>query len=337
MRKLVVHMQSTLDNRIANAQGAFWEPFPWGEPEVAYINQFFRTADTWALSRVMYDAIVPWWDGVATGHLPADAPEITPAFAEFAQLQHRMTKVVLSKSLQSGDGRIVLRGDLAGQLAKLKQQDGVDIILSCGPATLGPIASTSRLVDEYLIAVPAVITEPPGGPRLLPAPAAPAARGDHDRGSAEAPPGHRAAVRPGLPPLPGDAGTGRASPGRGRQRTRRRVCRWLSPLPARAPLRRPARGALGPRGAAAGGQVRLSGHQPCCEPRQEVGSVLKPGTSCMVVAGMAWVVEAGGQRNRAAALAASWSLSPITVAPELTGRGGVGPQVALRSNSRKKS
>ena len=44
MRKIVVHMQSTLDNRIANAQGAFWEPFPWGEPEVAYVNQFFRTA-----------------------------------------------------------------------------------------------------------------------------------------------------------------------------------------------------------------------------------------------------------------------------------------------------
>jgi hypothetical protein len=46
---------------------------------------------------------------------------------------------------------------------------------------------------------------------------------------------------------------------------------------------------------------------------------------------------AGGQRKRDAALAASRSLSPITVAPELTGRGGVGPQVASRSNSRKKS
>jgi hypothetical protein len=32
VRKLVVHMQSTLDNRIANAHGAFWEPFPWASP-----------------------------------------------------------------------------------------------------------------------------------------------------------------------------------------------------------------------------------------------------------------------------------------------------------------
>ena len=113
----------------------------------------------------MYDAIVPWWDGVATGQLPADAPEITPAFAEFAQLQRRMTKAVVSNTMQSGDGRIVIRGDLAGQLAKLKRQHGVDIILSCGPATFGPIAGTPGLVDEYLIAVhPAVVT---AGPRMF--------------------------------------------------------------------------------------------------------------------------------------------------------------------------
>ena len=29
MRKIVVHMQTTLDNRIANGAGMFWEPFPW--------------------------------------------------------------------------------------------------------------------------------------------------------------------------------------------------------------------------------------------------------------------------------------------------------------------
>jgi dihydrofolate reductase len=76
-----------------------------------------------------------------------------------------MTKVVFSSTMQPGDGRTAIHGELAGQLAKLKQQDGVDIILSCGPATLGPIASTPGLVDEYLIAVhPAVIT---AGPRMF--------------------------------------------------------------------------------------------------------------------------------------------------------------------------
>src|SRR5215203_1466477 len=75
-----------------------------------------------------------------------------------------MTKVVFSNTMEPSDGRVVLRGDLASQLAKLKQQDGADIILGCGPVTLGPLASTPGLVDEYLIAVhPAVIT----GPRMF--------------------------------------------------------------------------------------------------------------------------------------------------------------------------
>jgi hypothetical protein len=43
------------------------------------------------------------------------------------------------------------------------------------------------------------------------------------------------------------------------------------------------------------------------------------------------------QRSSAAALSASRSLSLITVAPELTGRGGIELQVASPSKSRKKS
>jgi hypothetical protein len=51
----------------------------------------------------------------------------------------------------------------------------------------------------------------------------------------------------------------------------------------------------------------------------------------------AWLMKGRRQRSSDAALSASRSLSPMTVAPELTGRGAVGPQVASRSNSRKKS
>jgi hypothetical protein len=43
------------------------------------------------------------------------------------------------------------------------------------------------------------------------------------------------------------------------------------------------------------------------------------------------------QRSSGPMAPASRSLSSMTVAPVLTGRGAVGSQVALRSNSRKKS
>jgi hypothetical protein len=49
------------------------------------------------------------------------------------------------------------------------------------------------------------------------------------------------------------------------------------------------------------------------------------------------LIQDGPQRSKDAALSASRSLSLITVAPELAGRGAVSPQVASRSNSRKKS
>jgi hypothetical protein len=35
MRKLVLHVQSTLNGCISTADGTFWEPFPWGDSGAA--------------------------------------------------------------------------------------------------------------------------------------------------------------------------------------------------------------------------------------------------------------------------------------------------------------
>jgi len=67
--------------------------------------------------------------------------------------------------LAPADDRAVISGDIADQLAALKDRAGKTIMLSCGPATLAPLASTPGLIDEYLIAVhPAAIG---AGPQLL--------------------------------------------------------------------------------------------------------------------------------------------------------------------------
>lgn len=165
MRKIVVHMQTTLNNRIADQDGAFWEPFRWGEEEAAYVNEHFRAADTWATGRRIYEAVVPWWDIVARGAVPEDAEQLTDTDREFAALLAAMTKVVFSRTLPATDDRVVIKGDIAAQLAALKQQDGRNIILSAGPAILGPLADTPGLIDEYLLAVhPAVLSS---GPELF--------------------------------------------------------------------------------------------------------------------------------------------------------------------------
>jgi len=165
MRRIAVHMQTTVNNRIASADGGFWEPFAWGEEEMGYLNRFVRAADTWALSRKVYEAIVPWWDTVAKGEVPDDAPAITAADREFAAMLANMTKVVFSRTLLPADDRVVISGDIAGELAAFKRRPGKTILLSCGPATLAPLAGTPGLIDEYLIGVhPAAIG---AGPQLF--------------------------------------------------------------------------------------------------------------------------------------------------------------------------
>jgi dihydrofolate reductase len=147
VRKIIVHMQTTLDNRIAHADGSFWEPFPWGEPEMAFLNEtVFSNVDTLALSRPLYEAIVPWWDAVARNEQPADAPPP-------------------GRTLSGDHTRTVVAGDITGRLAALKRSQGGDVWLGCGPATLAPLAAASGLIDEFLLVLhPAVLAN---GPRLL--------------------------------------------------------------------------------------------------------------------------------------------------------------------------
>ena len=167
MRKLVVHMQVTLDGRISNSAGYFWEPLRFGDPETAYVNAAFRSADTWAMSRKLYQFVVPYWEQVAAGNPPEEGGPITPPRQEFAELLTALTKVVFSTTLidDPATRRIVICDDIGTQLAAMKQQPGNDIILSAGPRTLGALAGSVGLVDEYLLVThPAVLA---AGPRLF--------------------------------------------------------------------------------------------------------------------------------------------------------------------------
>ena len=167
MRKLTVLMQSTLDGRISNAEGLFWQPFAWGEEETAYVNETFARADTWVMSRKLYDVVVPYWEEVAAGNSMDSDVQDSPASLEFAQLVVAMRKVVLSRTLPDDPStrREVRSGDAVEHLRKLKEQDGAEIVASFGPRTLGPMADSPHLIDEYLLVIhPAVLAS---GPRLF--------------------------------------------------------------------------------------------------------------------------------------------------------------------------
>lgn len=165
MGALTYFMHTTLDNRISTEDGTFWSPFAWGEPEMRYNNYLFRAAGTWVFGRVTYEAIVPWWEGVVRGDVPADAGDLTAADHDFAALQHGMAKIVLSRSFEPHDDVSVIRDDVPNQLAEVKHRTDRDIILSCGPGTLEPLAAIPGLIDRYVLPVHPVVLG--HGPRLF--------------------------------------------------------------------------------------------------------------------------------------------------------------------------
>jgi len=167
MRKVIVVMQTTLDGRISKPDGSFWQPFAWGEEETAYVNETYAHADTWVMSRKLYEFVVPYWEQVAAGTTSDTDVLESPASLEFARILGTMRKLVLSHSLADDPDtrREVRSGDAVAILEKLKQQDGADVIAAFGPETLGPLADVPGLIDEYLLVIhPAVIAS---GPRLF--------------------------------------------------------------------------------------------------------------------------------------------------------------------------
>ena len=157
---IVVHMQTTLDNRIATADGTFWEPFSWGEQEQALVNDCYRTAGTWAMSRVLYDAIAPLvGEGRRRGN-PTDVDSLGPADLEFAGLLEGMRKVVFTNDPDFRRAA-VLRGDLAPQLAALRDGGDGDVILLRRPGhPRGAVAGRRRAAPR----------RPPGRHRRRPGP-----------------------------------------------------------------------------------------------------------------------------------------------------------------------
>jgi dihydrofolate reductase len=167
VRKLVVVMQTTLDGRTSRADGSFWQPFAWGEEETSYLNQTYAGADTWLISRPLYDVVVPYWDEVAAGRYPDPEIADSPASIEFAGIVAGFARVVLSHTLTDDPAsrRRVRSGDAVEHVRRLKEEDGADIVASLGPGTLGPLADVPGLVDEYVLVIhPVVLAD---GPRLF--------------------------------------------------------------------------------------------------------------------------------------------------------------------------
>jgi dihydrofolate reductase len=148
MRKLIYLMNVSLDGFI---QGPDRE-LDWthvDEESMRFFNEQQSGMDTLLYGRRLYETMISWETAEAN-------PSLSEVEREFARIWKNSTKLVFSKTLEQvqGNARLV-RGDLAAEIRKLKQQPGKD--LEIGGPTLASTAIQLGLIDEYRLVIHPVV------------------------------------------------------------------------------------------------------------------------------------------------------------------------------------
>jgi dihydrofolate reductase len=148
-RKLIESTFVTLDGVIENPH--HWGPPYWDEQHLGYANRLIDNVDALVLGRVTYEGFAVAW--------PPRAGD------PYADKINAMPKYVASRTVRDGTwNATILSGDVAAQLAEIKEQDGGEL-LKFGTGELDRTLLEHRLVDEYHFWVFPVIAG--GGQRLL--------------------------------------------------------------------------------------------------------------------------------------------------------------------------
>ena len=104
------------------------------------------------LGRITYQMFENVWPHVARDpNAPAESRQMADSL-------NRMTKIVFSNTLDelTWENSLLVKGNAAEQVRKIKQADGGDIIIFGSGTIVQPLASAG-LIDEYLLIVTPVI------------------------------------------------------------------------------------------------------------------------------------------------------------------------------------
>jgi dihydrofolate reductase len=151
-------MGVSLDGFIAGPNGEI----DWGAPDEElhrFHNQHVREIGAHLCGRRLYEVMTYW-------ETADENPSAAEYELEFARIWKSLPKIVFSKTLEEvvGNARLV-RGGVAEEVAKLKEQPGKD--LAVGGAGLASTLIEQGLVDEYRLFVSPVVLG--GGTPYFPA------------------------------------------------------------------------------------------------------------------------------------------------------------------------
>src|SRR5947209_11990396 len=145
MRNLIFGINLTLDGCCDHTKGFA------DEETHEYWTGILREADLLVYGRKTYELMVPFWPEVAK------TQSMTKALNEFAKRFDSIHRVVFSRTLGNAEDKKtrIIRTDLRGEILKLKQEQGKNILT--GGVSLPSQLIELGLVDEYLFVIGPVI------------------------------------------------------------------------------------------------------------------------------------------------------------------------------------
>ncbi|WP_119079247.1 dihydrofolate reductase family protein [Chitinophaga alhagiae] len=121
-----------------------------GEEVLDYFTGMMDDVDLVFFGRVIYQLMFPYWSDVAKDQSG------TPSENRFAERFSSINRVVVSRSLNSGDDKTrIVHSNPVAELAKLKQQPGKKIMVDS--VSMLPELIAAGLIDEFNLVVHPVI------------------------------------------------------------------------------------------------------------------------------------------------------------------------------------
>jgi dihydrofolate reductase len=153
MRKIIVSINVTLDGFMAGPQGELDWHFPlWNDEMSEFAYEQLCMMDSILLGRVTYQAMAGFWP-LELAHASGDQKH-----RAYAGMMNDYTKIVFSKTLaapQWKNTRVVNR-NIAQEIARLKQQPGLDMIVYGSGSIITKLMRLS-LIDEYVLWVHPIV------------------------------------------------------------------------------------------------------------------------------------------------------------------------------------
>ena len=139
MRKLKLQVQMSVDGFVAGPDGEMdWITFDWDDDLNAYVDALTAPVDCIVLGRKLAESFIPHWAARPEGEDPASIDKFNDT-----------PKVVFTRTLERSEweNTTLARGDLAEEIATLKNAPGGDII------TYGGASFVSSLLKHGLVDV----------------------------------------------------------------------------------------------------------------------------------------------------------------------------------------